>query len=85
MSYKIAFFDAKPYDQQFFDSANQPEQKFEIKYFNTRLNADSVSLAQGFDAVCAFVNDNLSGEVIHRLKEMGVGIVALRSAGLGCV
>ena len=79
MPHKIAFFDAKPYDQQFFDAANQGE--FEIKYFNTRLNADSVSLAQGFDAVCAFVNDNLSAEVIQKLKEMEVGIVALRSAG----
>jgi D-lactate dehydrogenase len=78
---KIAFFDAKPYDQQFFDAANQAKQQFEIKYFNTRLNADSVSLAQGFDAVCAFVNDSLSAEVIRSLKEMGVGIVALRSAG----
>ena len=92
MPHKIAFFDAKPYDQQFFDaavedarggratgSAGSPE--FEIKYFNTRLNADSVSLAQGFDGVCAFVNDTLSAEVINHLKEMGVEIVALRSAG----
>src|SRR6056297_77383 len=87
MPHKIAFFDAKPYDQQFFDAANQsittsksgPE--FDIKYFNTRLNPDSVSLAQGFDAVCAFVNDNLSAEVIQKLQDMGVGIVALRSAG----
>ncbi len=79
MPHRIAFFDAKPYDHQFFDAANQGE--FEIKYFNTRLNVDSVSLAQGFDAVCAFVNDNLSAEVIQKLKEMEVGIVALRSAG----
>ncbi|MFW5710767.1 MAG: 2-hydroxyacid dehydrogenase [Spirochaetota bacterium] len=79
MPHRIAFFDAKPYDRQFFDAANQGE--FEIKYFSTRLNADSVSLAQGFDAVCAFVNDNLSAEVINKLKEMEVGIVALRSAG----
>jgi len=92
MPYNIAFFDAKPYDQQFFNAAvkaagggsspgsgGSPE--FEIKYFNTRLNADSVSLAQGFDGVCAFVNDTLSAEVINHLKEMGVEIVALRSAG----
>lgn len=87
MPHKIAFFDAKPYDSRFFDAANQPgqgsggEPRFEIKYFNTRLNADSVSLAQGFDAVCAFVNDNLSSEVIDTLQKMGIEIVALRSAG----
>lgn len=92
MPYKIAFFDAKPYDQQFFDAAVKAAEdgsspgsagslEFEIKYFNTRLNADSVSLAQGFDGVCAFVNDSLSAEVIKHLKEMGVEIVALRSAG----
>ncbi len=96
MPHKIAFFDAKPYDRQFFDAANREIQnqgktgpaasdtempEFEIKYFNTRLNIDSVSLARGFDAVCAFVNDDLSSGVIKSLKEMGIKIVALRSAG----
>ncbi len=81
---KIAFFDAKPYDNQFFDAANR-EYGFEIKYFPTRLNEDSVSLARGFDAICAFVNDDLSPPVIRQLEEMGIGIVGLRSAGFNHV
>ncbi len=81
---RIAFFDAKPYDQEFFDAANRGH-GFEIKYFATRLNEDSVSLAEGFDAVCAFVNDDLSAPVIRRIEEMGIGVVGLRSAGFNHV
>ncbi|MCF7928736.1 MAG: 2-hydroxyacid dehydrogenase, partial [Spirochaetales bacterium] len=81
---RIAFFDTKPYDRQYFDAANQ-KHGFEIKYFSTRLNEDSVSLAEGYDALCAFVNDDLSAPVIHRLEEMGIRVVGLRSAGFNHV
>jgi D-lactate dehydrogenase len=38
-------------------------------------------LTKGFDAVCAFVNDKLSGHVIDTLYKNGIKFVALRSAG----
>ncbi|MFA5088309.1 MAG: 2-hydroxyacid dehydrogenase [Candidatus Omnitrophota bacterium] len=77
---KIAFFDAKPYDQEFFDKLNAKYQ-FEIKYFKTHLNRDHAGLAGGYDVVCVFVNDVLDKEVIRVLKERGVKLIALRCAG----
>ena len=77
---KIAFFDTKPYDKPSFD-AFSAEAGMEIKYFETKLTPDTVSLAEGFDAVCVFVNDTVNAEVIDRLCEMGVRTVALRCAG----
>ena len=48
---KIAFFDAKPYDRPGFD-AYTAGTGLEMKYFETKLNEDTVSLASGFDGVC---------------------------------
>ena len=81
---KVAFFDTKPYDIPGFDHY-AAESDLEIKYFETRLNEDTVSLAQGYDAVCVFVNDTVSATVVDKLCEMGVKVLALRCAGFNNV
>lgn len=81
---KIAFFDAKPYDKPSFDKYSN-EKGIKIKYFETKLSEDTVSLAKGADAVCVFVNDTVNAAVIDRLCEMGIKIVALRCAGFNNV
>lgn len=81
---KIAFFDAKPYDKPGFD-AYSAGTGMEIKYFETKLNADTVSLASGFDGVCVFVNDTLNETVVDALYALGVRAVALRCAGFNNV
>ena len=81
---KIAFFDAKPYDMPGFDHFSAGT-GLEIKYFETKLNEDTVSLAAGFDGVCVFVNDIVNETVINRLHELGVKVIALRCAGFNNV
>jgi D-lactate dehydrogenase len=80
MSVKIAFFDAKPYDKESFQQINL-KFGYEIKYFKYHLSAESVLLAQGYNVVCAFVNDLISAEIIDKLYSYGVELIALRSAG----
>ena len=77
----IAFFDAKPYDREWFDKANQQNNNYEIRYLESKLTPSTVQLAAGSDAVCAFVNDTLDAEVIDRLYDMGVRVIAMRCAG----
>ena len=81
---KLAFFDAKPYDKPGFD-AHATDTGLEIKYFETKLNEDTVSLAKGFDGVCVFVNDTVNAKVVDALYEMGVRVIALRCAGFNNV
>ncbi len=81
---KIAFFDAKPYDKPSFDKYGE-EYGIKIKYFETKLNEDTVDLANGYDCVCVFVNDTVNAAVIDRLCEMGIKIIALRCAGFNNV
>ena len=81
---KIAFFDAKSYDIPGFDRYTR-DTDLEIKYFETHLNEDTVSLAAGFDGVCVFVNDIVNKAVVDRLYELGVKVIALRCAGFNNV
>ncbi len=81
---KLAFFDAKQYDKPSFDRYAQ-ENSIKVKYFETKLNEDTVDLARGFDAVCVFVNDTVNSFVIDRLSEHGVKTIALRCAGFNNV
>ena len=81
---KLAFFDTKPYDIPGFDRYALPA-GIEIKYYEPNLNRDTVSLANGFDAVCVFVNDTVDAVVVDRLYEMGVKAIVLRCAGFNNV
>ena len=79
---KIAFFSTQPYDKEYFDRYNT---EHEIIFFEARLNEHSVNLANGCNAVCAFVNDQLNAGVLNALKEMGIKIIAQRCAGFNNV
>ncbi len=76
----FAFFDTKPYDKASFEKHTQ-EMGINFKYFETKLNIDTVGLARGCDGVCVFVNDTVNAEIIDKLTEMGVKAIALRCAG----
>ena len=77
---KIAFFDTKPYDRPAFLKYGE-QYGITFKFFEAKLNEDTVELARGFDGVTVFVNDMVNAAVIDRLVELGVSVIALRCAG----
>lgn len=80
---KVAMFDTKPYDQESFENCEHDGLSF--TFFDTRLDSHTASLANGFDCVCVFVNDELTAEVIDALHGCGVRLIALRCAGFNNV
>ncbi len=76
----VAVFATKTYDRRFLDAANRGLDH-RLTYFEPRLDASTVALAEGHDAVCVFVNDRLDAAVLEALAAHGVRIVALRCAG----
>ncbi len=76
---RIAFFDTKPYDKIWFDEYNQG--RYDIVYFEGKLNRHTAGITTDFDGVCGFVNDNISCDVIEILIKNSVEILAMRSAG----
>ncbi|MBD3404099.1 2-hydroxyacid dehydrogenase [candidate division GN15 bacterium] len=81
---KVAVFSTKSYDRQFLALANESA-GHTLEFFPNRLEPRTSRLAEGFDAVCAFVNDDLSEEVINKIAGHGIRLIALRCAGFNNV
>lgn len=81
---QVAVFSTKPYDQTYLEQANAAY-GHELTFFEPRLTADTCRLADGFPAVCVFVNDELDADVLERLSREGTKTVALRCAGFNNV
>ncbi|WP_354623153.1 2-hydroxyacid dehydrogenase [Psychromonas sp. MME2] len=81
---KIAMFSSRSYDINSFN-LHIEQTDAEIKYFDTQLNIHTCQLASGYDAVCAFVNDDLSAPVLTALAEIGVKLILMRCAGFNNV
>jgi D-lactate dehydrogenase len=77
---RIAFFDTKTFDREFFDRANE-RFSFDIRYYRNHLAPESAVMTGDAEVVCAFVNDDLSAKVIDLLAANGVRLIALRCAG----
>lgn len=81
---KVAVFSTKPYDHEFLTRANLAH-GHDLSFLEERLSHVTVPLAAGAEAVCAFVNDDLSSPVLEGLARLGVRSVMLRSAGFNHV
>ncbi len=81
---KIAFFSTKPYDKIWFEPMGK-DYGFDIHFYEVPFNADTIYLAKNYDAICVFVNDYITAEMIDALYEMKVKAILLRSAGFNHV
>lgn len=81
---KVLVYDTKPYDREYLNAANA-NYGYELKFLESRLTPDTAKLSVGYDAVCAFVNDDVSAKTIDVLSECGVRLIAMRCAGFNNV
>lgn len=84
MAIKVAVFDAKSYDRESFINNNK-DFGLELSFYKDRLSMHTVDIAKGKDAVCIFVNAECDRQVIDKLCEYGVKLIALRCAGFNNV
>jgi len=80
----VAAFSMKPYDREFLERAAHGT-GIEWRWFESRLDADTMRLAEGATAVNCFVNDDLGPRVLEGLHALGVRLVTLRCAGFNQV
>lgn len=81
---KIAVFSSKSYDREFLTAANQSH-GHDLVFLEPRLTPETAFLAQGYEGVCVFINDQLDAETIGILARCGIRLLALRSAGFNHV
>lgn len=77
---KVAFFDCKPYDREWFNKINE-KYGFDIVYFENKLNESTALMAKNFEAVVAFVNDQINDSTINALYSGGTRLLAMRCTG----
>jgi D-lactate dehydrogenase len=79
----VTVFSTKSYDRTFMVPAAGTSHI--LNFVEARLTHETAMLAKGSEAVCVFVNDRVDEPVLQVFKDLGVGIVALRSAGFNNV
>ncbi|MGF1697124.1 2-hydroxyacid dehydrogenase [Vibrio lamellibrachiae] len=76
----IAFFSSKSYDEKSFHLA-KGELKAEFHFHDFRLTTTTAKMAHDCEVVCAFVNDDLSRDVLKILAQGSTKLIAMRCAG----
>lgn len=84
-SLKILFYDTKSYDKDSFQEALANFSGIEIEYTKSDLDPRTAALAEGFDAVCAFVSSNVGTQTIEILHQKGIRLILMRCAGFNNV
>ena len=82
---KILFYDTKSYDKESFDAALSSFPSIEIEYTKSDLDPRTAALAEGFDAVCAFVNSDVGTQTLNILHSKGIRLLLMRCAGFNNV
>ena len=81
---RIAVFDTHGFERDALLAANE-QAGHELVFYTPRLDRQTAVLARGSSAVCCFVNDRLDADALGILRDEGVRLVALRSAGFNHV
>ncbi|MEZ8944799.1 2-hydroxyacid dehydrogenase [Vibrio sp. 10N.247.311.12] len=76
----IAFFSSKSYDEKSFELA-KGELNAEFHFHDFRLTTTTAKMAHDNEVVCAFVNDDLSRDVLEILAKGRTKLIAMRCAG----
>ena len=82
---KILFYDAKIYDKRSFDGVLPQFPDISVEYIEEDLNVRTANIAEGYDAVCAFVSSDVGTETVEILAKKGVKAILMRCAGFNNV
>ncbi|MBZ9558710.1 2-hydroxyacid dehydrogenase [Halomonas coralii] len=80
----VTVYSTQPYDRRFLEAMRETrfaDAGIQWHFQEAALNAETVALAHGSQAVCVFVNDSLDEAVLTGLHAAGVEAVVLRCAG----
>ena len=80
---RVAVFSSRTYDRQFLETANAG--RHDLHFVEPRLTPATALLAEGAAVVCLFASDRADAEAVARLSDLGVQLIALRSAGFNNV
>ncbi len=82
---KVLFFGTRGYDKKSFSAELPNYPDVQVDFTEVNLTPTTAALAKGYDAVCAFVNADVSAMTLEILRGLGVCLVLMRCAGFDAV
>ena len=82
---KILFYDTKSYDKDSFQQVLKNYPQVTIEYTKSDLDPRTAALAEGFDAVCAFVSSDVGTQTVEILHQKNIRLLLMRCAGFNNV
>ena len=82
---RILFYETKSYDKESFENTLRSCPDIAIEYVKSDLDPRTAALAEGFDAVCAFVNSDIGTQTLEILHQKNIGLLLMRCAGFNNV
>ncbi len=76
---KAVAYSIRPFEKEYLAKANL--KKHDITLISNALNQETITYAEGKEAVIVFTNDEVSAPVIDQLAELGIRFIITRSAG----
>jgi D-lactate dehydrogenase len=76
---KTVVYSFHKFEKPYFEKANFDTSN--MHFLETKLSLETAPLSAGFDAVCLFVNDDVSAPILELLHKYGVRFIAMRCAG----
>lgn len=77
---KVLVYSATPYTRDMLDRASKGT-KHRLDYSDVTLTELTAPLAQGYEAICCFVDDDVNTLVLYQLASYGVKLILLRCTG----
>ncbi len=81
LNMRILFYAAKTFDKESFNAVIDRYPDISIDYVSHELGPRSATMADGYDAICAFVSANVNAKTLNALAKNNVKIVLMRCAG----
>ncbi len=78
---KILFYDTQNYDYKPFEEAMKKYPSITVNFLEIAITPQTAALAKGYDAVCAFVNSDLSRPILEAVQKAGIQLLLMRCAG----
>ncbi|MBC7388581.1 MAG: 2-hydroxyacid dehydrogenase [Opitutaceae bacterium] len=76
---KVTIYSIKAFERKYLEVANAG--KHELVFFEQPLSKQTISLADGSEAICLFTNDDACPENLYELGKLGVKFIATRATG----
>lgn len=76
----VAVFSTKSFDKEYLTAAAK-DTNINWRWLSESLTSQTLHLATGCDAICAFVLDKLDAQTLHEIAQQGIQLVCLRAAG----